>query len=388
MKKTSRILTVLALAASSVLFATPSHAVPTVNIAIDCNGGTGLEFDQPIGNGWIVIATITNCTRTDSLWPRGTTSELKTGSTVVTPTTAGIQGSGTSVMQETPQWTGLSTASIYVLTITLPDPLPAAYITGNTAGKNAAGAKSGVAGVNGSGSFNTVHFFTIDPSYVPSGGAGAPVVAPPPAVDCTKEKAVINSVTFKDDGTGTAGFLTWEGTGIDSILYTGPATTYPKAFNYGAFTSSWNGLLSNLNPDTKYEFDLGAATKGGCVSMKKVDFKTGPAAKAPALKDFAYWTKFVDTYVVYAWEAANMKNLMSKFDSLATSPYRSFIKVPTSRVSNWSAVSLTPKSCRAETNGVVTALNGDTCTVSYTISGVSKAPVTLVRDFKFTKFSM
>jgi hypothetical protein len=251
-------------------------------------------------------------------------------------------------------------------------------------GKSSSGSKSGIAGSGGVSS--AVHYFTNDPSYVPSGGAGAP--APQPPVDCTKEKAVINSVTFKDDGTGTAGFLNWEGTGIDSILYTGPATTYPKAFNYGAFTSSWNGLLSNLNPDTKYEFDLGVATKGGCISMKKVDFKTGPAAKAPALKDFAYWTKFVDTYVIYAWEAANMKNLMFKFESLATSPYRSFIKVPTSRVSTWSAISLTPKSCRAETNGVITALNGDTCTVSYTVSGASKAPVTLVRDFTFTKFSV
>ena len=385
MKKTSRIITALALVASSVLFATPSNAAPTVNIAIDCNAGTGLEFDQPVGNGWVILTTFTNCTAISPNWPFGTTWELKTGSTIVAATTAGVQGTGTTgIMATTPVWSGLNASSTYVLTINLPDPLPAAYITGYTAGKNVAGAKSGVAGYNGMGGFDTVHFFTIDPSYVPSGGAGA--AAPP--VDCTKEKAIINSVTFKDDGTGTAGFLTWEGTGIDSILYTGPATTYPKAFNYGAFTSSWNGLLSNLNPDTKYEFDLGVATKGGCVSMKKVDFKTGAAAKAPALKDVAYWTKFVDTYVIYAWEAVNMKNLMSKFYALETSPYRSFIKVPTSRVSTWSAISLTPKSCRAETNGVITALNGDTCTVSYTVSGASKAPVTLVRDFTFTKFSV
>jgi len=382
MKKTSRILTALALAASSVLFATPSQAAPTVNLAIDCSL-PATQNDQPVGNGWAVVVTLKNCEGISPNWPFGTTWELKTGSTVVPATTAGVQGAGTSgTMQPSPQWTGLSTSSTYVLTINLPDPLPAAYITGFTNGKNTSGSKSGVAGTKAAlGAYFSVYYFTIDPSYVPGQGAGVPV-------DCTKEKAVINSVTFKDDGTGTAGFLSWEGTGIDSVLYTGPATTYPKAFNYGAFTSSWNGLLSNLNPDTKYEFDLGAATKGGCISMKKVDFKTGPATKAPALKDFAYWTKFVDTYVIYAWEASNIKLMMSKFSAIETSPYRSFIKVPTSRVTTATATSLTPKSCSAAANGMVLALTGDTCTISYSVVGLSKAPVTLVRDFKFTKFSV
>ena len=82
-----------------------------------------------------------------------------------------------------------------------------------------------------------------------------------------------------------------------------------------------------------------------------------------------------------------MKKLMFKFNALETSPYRSYIKVPNSRVSKWSAESLTPKSCRVENQGVVRALSADTCTISYTVSGLSKAPVTLVKDFKFTKFS-
>jgi hypothetical protein len=380
MKKTTRILTALALAASSVLYATPSQAVPTVNIAIDCVANVGARYDQPVAGGWVVVATFTNCTTINPNWPIGTAWELKSGATTVAPTTAGVQGSNASgLMQTNPQWNSLSASSTYVLTVTLPDPLPAAYMSGAMNNKSSSGSKSGIAG-NAGGS-SAVHYFITDPSYVPGQGAGVPA-------DCTKETATINSVSFKDDGTGTAGYLTWEGTNIDSILYVGPATSYPRAFNYGAFTSSWNGLLNNLNPDTKYVFELGAATKGGCVSMTTVDFTTGPAAKEPALKDVAYWTRFVDTYVIYAWEAANMKGLMAKFNAIETSPYRSFIKVPTSRVSTWSAISLTPKSCRAETNGVITALNGNTCTVSYTVSGASKAPVTLVRDFMFTKFSV
>jgi hypothetical protein len=159
------------------------------------------------------------------------------------------------------------------------------------------------------------------------------------------------------------------------------------AFNYGAYTSSWNGALLNLTPNTTYTFDFFANSIDDYPAMKSVTFKTGAAPAVAAEKDAAYWTRFVDTYVIYAWEAANMKSLMAKFNAIETSPYRSFIKVPTSRVSTWSAVSLTPKSCKAETSGVVLALNGDTCTISYTVSGASKAPVTLVRDFKFTKFS-
>jgi hypothetical protein len=378
MKKTTRILTVLALAASSVFYATPSQAVPTVNIAIDCVANVGARYDQPVAGGWVVVTTFTNCTTINPNWPIGTAWELKTGATTVAPTTAGVQGSNTSgLMQTSPQWNSLSASSTYVLTVTLPDPLPAAYMSGAMNNKNASGSKSGIAG-NAGGS-SAVHYFITDPSYVPGQGAGQT------ARVRGNVKATLDSVTFKDDGTGTAGTLTWKGTNIDSVLYVGPATTYPSAFNYGVYTSSWNGALTNLTPDTTYTFEFYANSIDDYPAVQTVSFKTGPAVAV--VKDAAYWTRFVDTYVIYAWEAANMKGLMAKFNAIETSPYRSFIKVPTSRVSTWSAISLTPKSCRAETNGVITALNGDTCTVSYTVSGASKAPVTLVRDFTFTKFS-
>jgi hypothetical protein len=378
MKKTTRILTVLALAASSVFYATPSQAVPTVNIAIDCEANVGARYDQPVAGGWVVVATFTNCTTINPNWPIGTAWELKTGATTVAPTTAGVQGSNASgLMQTNPQWNSLSASSTYVLTVTLPDPLPAAYMSGAMNNKSSSGLKSGIAG-NAGGS-SAVHYFITDPSYVPGQGAGQTTRVR------GNVKATLDSVTFKDDGTGTAGTLTWKGTNIDSVLYVGPATTYPSAFNYGVYTSSWNGALTNLTPDTTYTFEFYANSIDDYPAVQTVSFKTGPAVAV--VKDAAYWTRFVDTYVIYAWEAANMKGLMAKFNAIETSPYRSFIKVPTSRVSTWSAISLTPKSCRAETNGVITALNGDTCTVSYTVSGASKAPVTLVRDFTFTKFS-
>ena len=378
MKKTTRILTVLALAASSVFYATPSQAVPTVNIAIDCVANVGARYDQPVAGGWVVVTTFTNCTTINPNWPIGTAWELKTGATTVAPTTAGVQGSNTSgLMQTSPQWNSLSASSTYVLTVTLPDPLPAAYMSGAMNNKSSSGLKSGIAG-NAGGS-SAVHYFITDPSYVPGQGAGQT------ARVRGNVKATLDSVTFKDDGTGTAGTLTWKGTNIDSVLYVGPATTYPSAYNYGVYTSSWNGALTNLTPDTTYTFEFYANSIDDYPAVQTVSFKTGPAVAV--VKDAAYWTRFVDTYVIYAWEAANMKGLMAKFNALETSPYRSYIKVPNSRVSKWSAESLTPNSCRVENQGVVRALSADTCTISYTVSGLSKAPVTLVKDFKFTKFS-
>ena len=381
MKKPSRILAAVALAASSVLFATPSHAVPTVNIELDCNVGTSPKFDQPIAAGWQIIFTITNCTSTSASWPRGTTWEMKSAGTIVAPTQAGVQGTGT-VMATPPTWSGLTASSTYVLTITLPDPLPAGYAGTYTNSANSTTfPKSGFNAIKTGN--NTTHYFTIDPSYVPGGGSTVTTATRIRG----NVQATLDSVTFTDDGTGTAGTLTWKGTNIDSVRYLGPATTYPLAFNYGAYTSSWNGALQNLTPNTTYTFDFFVNSIDDYPAMKSVTFKTGAAPAVAAEKDAAYWTRFVDTYVIYAWEAANMKSLMAKFNAIETSPYRSFIKVPTSRVSTWSAISLTPKSCKTEASGVVLALNGDTCTISYTVSGASKAPVTLVRDFKFTKFS-
>jgi hypothetical protein len=91
-------------------------------------------------------------------------------------------------------------------------------------------------------------------------------------------------------------------------------------------------------------------------------------------------------------EAAKMSNLLLKFDALETSAHRSYIKVPTSRVSNVDVKSLTPQACSVVSAsakvdaGLVTALSGDKCSISYTVIGASKAPATLVKDFVFKKY--
>ena len=345
MKKTSRILTVLALAASSVLFATPSHAA------------TSDRWIANIGPNLFVVSDISGLVV-------GTTVTLKTA--------------GTPNNFISPFPSGLTVASINTTPFTF----------GTVSGANTCGYFNNCAAGTNFTASDTVYKVTTNINHASFWSIGQFTFDAAAGGVQTRVrgnlKATVDSVTFTDDGTGTGGSLSWKGTNIDSVLYSGPAETYPKAFNYGAYTSSWNGVLQNLIPDTTYTFDFWVNSIDDYSSMKSVTFKTGPAVAVT--KDAAYWTRFVDSYVIYAWEAANMKMLMAKFNAIETSPYRSFIKVPTSRVSTWSATSLTPASCSVASTGVVTAKSADTCTVSYTVSGPSKAPVTLVRDFKFTRF--
>jgi hypothetical protein len=349
MKKTTRILTVLALAASSVLFATPSHATtsdrwvaatsPTTFVTADITGlvvGTTVAFKSVstpnnLNSPFPSNLTVTAISTTGH--PFGAFPDISTQN-YCNYYTCGTQFSSSTV--------------VYKVTV----------------------------------SASTFNFWTLaEFTFNAASGSTGPTTRVRGNV-----KATVDSVTFTDDGTGTGGSLSWKGTNIDSVLYMGPEANYPKAFNYGAYTSSWNGALRDLTPNTTYTFDFYVNSIDDYPAMKSVTFKTGAAPVVAVTKDAAYWTKFVDTFVIYSSEAANIKKLMSKFNAIQTSPYRSSIKVPTSRITTVTASSLTPTSCSVAKNGVVRGLSGETCTISYTVTGASKAPVTLVRDFTFTNF--
>jgi hypothetical protein len=201
--------------------------------------------------------------------------------------------------------------------------------------------------------------------------------------------ASLTSITFTDDGSGTAGKLTWVGSKIDSVLYTGPAGSYPGPFTYGAFSSSWNGSIRNLTPETSYTVSIYAVSVDGIGESKSLTFKTG--AKTDLVKNLNYWNTWLAANTYTNGEAARLFGLLTKFNSLETSPIRSFIKVPVSLASTVSATSLTPKSCSVVSTtakvdaGMVKAITKDICTISYTVSGPSKAPATMVKDFVFKK---
>jgi hypothetical protein len=218
--------------------------------------------------------------------------------------------------------------------------------------------------------------------------------------------ASLSSLSFVDDGTGTGGKIVWSGKSIDAVLYTGSATYYPGPYNYGAFSSGWNGRIRNLTPDTSYTVSLFVISSDGVGESKSLTFKT--SATLPALAGASSSTTskadqmstqlpklfaWIDENVFVPGEGDRMKMMLNKFDALVTSPHRSHIKVPTSRVLNVVATSQTPLACSVvsatakESAGVVKALSGDTCTISYTVSGGSRAPATMVKDFVFKKFA-
>jgi hypothetical protein len=201
--------------------------------------------------------------------------------------------------------------------------------------------------------------------------------------------ASLTSVTFTDDGTGTGGKVAWSGKNIDAVLYTGPAASYPGPFTFGAFSTSWNGSIRNLTPATEYTISIYAISVDGIGESKSLTFKTG--AKSIQIIDLAYWATWLNNNTFSSNESASLLGLLNKFDALVTSPHRSFIKVPTSRVSKVEVTSLTPNSCSVVSAtakvdaGLVKALTNEKCTISYTVSGPSKAPATLVKDFVFKK---
>jgi hypothetical protein len=216
--------------------------------------------------------------------------------------------------------------------------------------------------------------------------------------------ASLSSLSFIDDETGTGGKIVWSGKNIDSVLYAGPISSYPGPYSYGAFTSSWNGRIRNLTADTEYIISIYAISADGVGELKSLAFKTsttlpnlsGAANDTTSIQNsvtkLEQLLKWVEENTFVPGEAVNMSKLLLKFDALETSAHRSYIKVPTSRVSNVDVRSLTPKACSVISAsakvdaGLVTALSGDKCTISYTVAGGSKAPATLIKDFFFKKY--
>jgi len=201
--------------------------------------------------------------------------------------------------------------------------------------------------------------------------------------------ASLTSISFADDGSGTGGKLTWVGSKIDSVLYTGPTSSYPGQFTFGTFSSSWNGQINNLTPDTSYTISIYAISTDGLGASKSLTFKTG--AKSVAVKDLAYWSTWLENNTYARGESTRLIRLLNNFNSLVVPTNRSYMRVPTSRVSKVVATSLTPNSCSvvsatAKTDaGLVQAITKDVCTISYTVSGPSKAPATMLKDFVFKR---
>ena len=212
--------------------------------------------------------------------------------------------------------------------------------------------------------------------------------------------ASLSSLSFIDDGTGTGGKIVWSGKSIDAVLYTGSASYYPSPYNYGAFSSGWNGRIRNLTPATEYSVSLFVVSADGVGESKSLTFKT--SATLPALPGVSSSTTsqadqmstqlpklnaWINENVFVEGEGDRMKMMFNKFDAATVPAHSAYLKLPNSSVVRVSATSSTPLVCMVEGQLTVHSIAAGTCTISYTVSGGSKAPATMVKDFVFKKFS-
>jgi hypothetical protein len=211
--------------------------------------------------------------------------------------------------------------------------------------------------------------------------------------------ASISALSFADDGTGTGGKIVWSGKSIDAVLYTGSSAYYPGPYNYGAFSSGWNGRIRNLTPGTEYTVSLFVVSADGVGESKSLTFKT--SATLPALPGASSSTTsqadqmstqlpklnaWINENVFVEGEGDRMKMMIDKFDAATVPAHSAYLKLPNSSVVRVSASSSTPLVCMVEGQLTVRSIAAGTCTISYTVSGGSKAPATMVKDFVFKKF--
>jgi uncharacterized repeat protein (TIGR02543 family) len=100
----------------------------------------------------------------------------------------------------------------------------------------------------------------------------APVVTAPAVVAVPMVMPTITSLTFVENAAKTGGKLVWVGTNIDSVLFTGTASTYPAPFNYGAFTLSWDGTLVNMVAGVTYTMKIEARSSSGGSESKTIEY--------------------------------------------------------------------------------------------------------------------
>jgi hypothetical protein len=95
---------------------------------------------------------------------------------------------------------------------------------------------------------------------VPAPVVPAPVVPAPVVVTLP----VISSLVFVENAERNGGKLVWVGSNIESVLFTGDASTYPAPYNYGAFTITWTGELINIVRGKTYtaKVDFRSASDG------------------------------------------------------------------------------------------------------------------------------
>ena len=90
---------------------------------------------------------------------------------------------------------------------------------------------------------------------------------PTPTATATPCNSTISNLQFATGGSGaTTGKLTWSTSGPGVFEYVGDSTLYPTPYNYGTYTSSWDGSLVNMVPATSYPVTVRFSATCGRIS--------------------------------------------------------------------------------------------------------------------------
>ena len=140
-------------------------------------------------------------------------------------------------------------------------------------------------------------FFPFFPPFFPPYFAPAPFFPPyfAPVV------ATITNLTYTATGS-TTGTLSWNGTNIESYMYTGSpdgASTYPSPYNYGTFTATWPGNLVNMVQGQSYAASI-AVMPGG--ASQNITFTHSYANAFPSFTSAPVVSSKTSTSITYSWD--------------------------------------------------------------------------------------
>ncbi|NBV65864.1 MAG: hypothetical protein EBR75_02060, partial [Actinobacteria bacterium] len=117
---------------------------------------------------------------------------------------------------------------------------------------------------------------TPTPAPIPAPTPTPTPVTPPIQVVNPKPVPIViptlTSLTFVENSTKDGGKLVWTGTNIESVLFTGTASTYPAPYNFGAFTITWNGSLVNMIPGVTYKMKLEVRSVNGGSDSRTIEY--------------------------------------------------------------------------------------------------------------------
>lgn len=399
-------------------------APTSVSAALTGATTVNVSFTAPTSDGG---ATITSYTATSSPGVNtGSISQAGSGTITMTGLTAGTSYTFIVTATNSAGTGSASSASNSITTVGAPEsPMTVSVTTGKRSAKvrfsapasNGGSAITSYTTTSSPGGFTQTinqseggmfYFEGLEPNtfYTFAVTATNAIGTSAPAVSlASKTEALVvasmSELTFQDNGTGTAGKIIWTGMNIDAVLYTGDPAFYPGPFNYGAFTGGWNGQVRNLTPSTSYTVSINAISSDGVGVSKSLTFKTNAAPLVQAgyqldpntkaeqsSNNFLNVFKWVDENIHDTWEVGSLKTVLDKFNRLDASKSSAYLQMPYSRVLSISAYSFTPMVCLAGGIGnVIISRKAGTCTIAFTVYGPSRAPVTLIKDMVFNKFT-